>query len=533
MNDPVSFGRRLKLRRQLLDITRDELAVRVGCAVETIRKIEVDVRRPSRQIAERLADQLAIPPQERAAFLQHARAQPRARGASDTQALTRSLRRAADGRPISLPAPLTSLLGREQDVAAVCNYLLRPNVRLLTLVGPPGVGKTRLGLQAAERLHERFADGAYFVDLAAASELPLVAAAIAQALGVSAAAGQALFERLADFLNSRQLLLLLDTFEQALDAAPLVTALLVAAPQLKVLITSRAALRVSGEHEFPVAPLALPSPGQALSAQEMACYPAVELLVQRMQALHPGFMLTDTNACAAAEICARLDGLPLAIELAARSRLLAPQALLARLIHRLALLTNGARDVSQRQRSMRDAIAWSYELLDAGQQLVFAQLGVFAGGCTLEAAERVLSAEERVLSSASTVQYSALSTQHSVHDALTALVDQSLLRQEECDDGELRFVMLETIREYALERLVASGCEAAARELHAAYYLRLAETSRAAGAEEWLRLVACERANLEAALCWLGGRGAEAAWLVGCLEQAHAPQAALARAVGG
>ena len=288
----------------------------------------------------------------------------------------------------NLPTPLTPLIGREQEVASASALLKRPEVRLVTLTGTGGVGKTRLGLQVATELVADFPDGVYFVSLAPISDPDLVIPTIAQTLQVREAGADSLLDLLKAFLSEKQILLLLDNFEQILTAAPQLTDLLVCCPDLKLLVTSRAVLHVQGEHEFPVPPLALPDLNHLPDSTALSHYAAVALFLSRTQAFKPDFTLTDTNAPAVAEICVRLDGLPLAIELAAaRIKLLSPQALLARLEHRLQVLTSGTQDAPTRQQTLRNTIAWSYDLLTPQEQRLFHRLSIFVGGCTLEAIE--------------------------------------------------------------------------------------------------------------------------------------------------
>jgi predicted ATPase/DNA-binding SARP family transcriptional activator len=423
-----------------------------------------------------------------------------------------------DLRPDNLPVQRTPLLGREQELAAVRALVLRAEVGLATLIGAGGTGKTRLGLAAAADLLDQFDAGVFFVGLAPISDPALVAAAVAQTLGVRETAGRTLLESLREYLRPRQMLLLLDNFEHVLPAAPLVAELLASCPRLKVLVTSRAPLHLQEEQQFPVPPLAIPDPQHLPPLEGFAQFAAVALFLQQAQAVKPGFVLTDENAPSVAEICCRLDGLPLAIELAAtRIRLFSPQALRARLERRLPLLTGGARDLPARQRTLRNTIAWSYDLLAADEQKLFRRLSVFAGGFTLEAAAVVCGSCGSALDS---------SLDGNVLDRVASLADQSLLKQEEQEDGEPRFVMLETIREYARERLEESGEAGAIRRQHAQYFLTLAEAAepelRGPRQREWLHRLEQEHDNLRAAREGRQGEqdGAEMALrLVGALVQ--------------
>jgi predicted ATPase/class 3 adenylate cyclase len=371
--------------------------------------------------------------------------------------------RSLDGRPHNLPAQPTELIGREIELEQVRQLLTAPAVRLLTLTGPGGTGKTRLAVQAAADLLEAFPDGVWWVPLAGLTDPALVPTAIAAPLGVREQAGEALVDTLAEHLRTRRLLLVLDNLEQVVSAAPLLARLLEAAPDLVMLVTSREPLRVRSEHELPIAPLPLPRPTPRLTAEDALSSPAVQLFLARAQAVKPNFVITDENAAAVAAICQRLDGLPLAIELAAaRVRLLAPAALLARLEKRLPLLTGGARDLPERQQTLRAAIAWSHDLLVPAEQSLFARLAVFAGGCTIEAALAVAAA--------------GAGLDIDLIDGLEGLVQKSLLRQSDDLAAEPRFTMLQTIREFGLEQLAAQPSdETAVRSAHAAYFRQLVD----------------------------------------------------------
>ena len=403
-----------------------------------------------------------------------------------------------NNRPHNLPVQPTPLIGREQEVAAVGHLLRREEVRLVTLTGPGGVGKTRLGLQVVAELSDRFAAGVFFVNLAPVSDPALVVPTIAQTLDIREAAGQTPLQRLVERLQQQDLLLLLDNFEQVVSAAGQIADLLAACPQLKVLVTSRAVLHVRAEHEFAVPPLALPDPTRLPDLAVLPHYAAVALFLACAQATKPDFQLTAANAHAIAEICVRLDGLPLAIELAAaRIKLLPPQALLTRLSQRLTVLTGVARDVPARQQRLRNTIQWSYDLLDVEEQRLFRRLSVFVGGCTLEAVEAVCGAGGDA----------SAGMGGSVLDGVASLIDKSLLHQTEQEGEEPRLAMLETIREYGREALAASGEAEVIQRAHAAYYLALAEEAEprmtGAGMGRWLERLQREHENLRATLTFL------------------------------
>jgi predicted ATPase/serine/threonine protein kinase len=400
-------------------------------------------------------------------------------------------------RPSNLPVPSAALVGREKEVAATEELLLRNDVRLVTLTGPGGIGKSRLAVALAAKVAELFPSGVYFVPLAQATDPDLIASVIAQALGVRLTGSHSPLETVREHLrqfSADPMLLLFDNFEHMLAAAPILAELLASAPHLKLLVTSRAALHVYDEHEFPLPPLAVPGTGKTPSPELLSQYSAISLFIQRAVAVKPDFRLTEQNASDIAEICTRLDGLPLAIELAAaRVKLLSASAMRTRLASRLQLLTGGSRDLPARQQTLRQAIDWSYDLLNESEQKLFRRLSVFVGGCTLEAIESVCDTKQDL--------------GLDVLDGMASMVDKSLVRQIEQSDGEPRFVMLETIREYGLEKLVASGEEQQTRRAHAAYCLVLAEegTSGDSGVKHtgWLDRFEAEHGNFRAALDWL------------------------------
>jgi predicted ATPase/transcriptional regulator with XRE-family HTH domain len=516
MTSPATFGALLRHHRLVAGLTQEALAERAGVSARGIQLLERDRTAPRAETVRLLADALALDAEARATLI-----------AASHPELASAAPSAPPRRVAGLPAPPTPLVGRAGEIAAA-SALLRgtagvDGARLVTLTGPGGVGKTRLALAVAAALAADFGDDVVWVDLALVRDPALVAAAVARALGVRETGDRPLSEMLSAAVAGRHLLLALDNLEHLLAAAPLIADLLAAGPRLAVLVTSRARLRLRGEREMPVPPLAVPAVGDSpVHLDEVTNTAAVRLFVDRAGEVQPGFVLTQENAEAVVEICRRLDGLPLAIELAAaRVKVLPPAELRLRLQQRLPLLSGGARDLPLRQQTMRDAIAWSYDLLLAEEQNLFRRLAVFAGGATLDAAEWVVGGSAWGVDDGP-----APTTQHPapcILDLLASLVDQSLLRTSEGAEGTPRYVMLETVRDYGLERLHDSGESDQVRRAHAAYYLGLAERTDAEltgpGQARGLERLAIEHDNLRAALTWAlaDGGDATAARLVGTL----------------
>ena len=503
MGERITFGGWLKQRRTDLGMTQEELAERIGCSPIMLRKLEAGMRRPSVQIALLLGDFFSIPTDERTAFVTFARtggATPGAPGTGTVESSPHAPWRTVWMLHTQMPIPLTILIGREREEVEVRDLLLQPILRLLTLTGPPGIGKTRLAVQVGSDFVEHFEDGVFFVDLAPTKDPRKVLAMIARTLCLKEAGDQPIEEVLRGYVRDKRLLLLLDNFEQVLDAGAQVAKLLEVSPWLKVLITSREALHVRGERSYPVPPLDLPNLQELPAWEELAHYPSVELFVGRAQAVAPHFILTEENAEDVAAVCVGLDGIPLAIELAAAGAgVLTPREMRNGLDSRLALALVGPRDLPGRQRTLEQAIGWSYDLLGAGEQVLFRRLAVFAGGFTAKVAGVTCQEEGEPAGS--------------VAEKLQMLLDKSLVTKHlAAHDGTVsgghRLAMLETIREFALKRLEESGELAAMRLRHAMYFLSLAEEAephlqpqmQGMNQDAWLVRLEFHHANLSAAL---------------------------------
>jgi predicted ATPase/transcriptional regulator with XRE-family HTH domain len=492
-----TFHAWIKQRRRALDLTQEDLADCVGCSTTTIQKIELGERRPSKQVAQRLAECLKIPADRHDDFVRYAR---REAGAGELfeghGASPASPQPAEDGRinranPTNLPSPLTPLLGREKVVAAARGYLLREDIRLLTFTGAPGIGKTRLSLQVGSDLSPYFPDGAFFVELAPITDPSRVGSGIAATFGLAESGSGTVQSDLKNYLSAKKMLLVL-------DAAPLVVDLLSHCLSLKVLVTSREALYVPGEQQFPVPPLDLPDLERLPAVSALPGYPAIALFLDRANSVDPAFSSFKENAPDVTTVCTRLEGIPLAIELAAaRVRLFSTAEMSARLDRQLSLLANPTRrghfqHLPARQQTMRAAIDWSYRLLEAEEQELLSRLGVFVGGWTLEAGEGVCG-----LGAA---------------DGVESLLAKNLVKRVTGGD-ESRFTMLESIREYALEELEASGEIEEIRRRHALYFLDLVELAEPhlTGADQamWFQRLEREHSNMVAAMSWSRARGEE------------------------
>ena len=390
--------------------------------------------------------------------------------------------------PNNLSAQLTPLVGRGREIIEVKNLLLDEKVRIVTLTGIGGTGKTRLSHKIARELLSDFPDGVFFIELSAITKIELVAPEIAQVLNIKESGSEQIENILKNFLARRKMLLVLDNFEQIVEAAPIVAELLASAPELKILVTSRNILQIRGEYEFKVPPLDLPDPQKQHTENSLAQYASVSLFVQRANAVKNDFKLTDENAPTIVKICEKLEGLPLAIELAAaRIKILPADELLARLDNQLKFLTGGAKDLPVRQQTMRNAISWSYDLLDETEQMLFRRLSVFVGGSTLDAVEAVCSCGD----------------DFEVFDGVLSLTDKSLVRRKENANGAMRFQMLEVVREFSAGKLTESGNFALVKQNHADYFLEFAErlepNLRGAEQAKWLDVLEEEHGNLRVA----------------------------------
>lgn len=515
-----SFGEWLKRQRRLLDLTQEELARRVGCARVTIRKFESDEMHPSKQLAELLAQALNIPTTERATFIQFARgAQP---------AEMKSASRATGARPMhNLPLQPTSFIGREREIADVKRLLA--TTHLMTLTGSGGTGKTRLSLEVAAELLDTFNDGLWFIELAPLSDSALVPVTVTSVLGVREEPGRPPMATLLDWLRDKQLLLILDNCEHLIAAcAKLVDAVLHASRETRILASSREALGIAGELVWHVPSLSAPNPNHTITAVELIPYAAARLFIDRAMFAIPTFSLTNANSPAVAEICYRLDGIPLAIELAAaRMRVFSAEQIAARLDDRFRLLTGGSRTALPRYQTLQASIDWSYSLLSEPERILFRRLSVFAGGWTFDTAEGVCAddataglppAQGQTQShnfgtAPKRVEAAALGLplrQADVLDLLTQLVEKSLVAAEE-KHGEIRYRLLETIRQYAHDRLSASGEGERVRDAHLHYFVALGEMAepKFLSAEQilWLNRLEAELDNVRVALDWSAAPG--------------------------
>lgn len=486
-----TFGYWLKLKRKALDLTRDDLAKQIGYSAATIRKIEDEERLPSAQVVERLAEVFQISQNERTNFLRFARSEGKS-APVETKAevpwqISAKLPRS------NVPATVTSLVGREQEVADVHDYLLKEDIRLVTLIGPPGIGKTRLSIEAARSVLPDFSEGVFFVALALLDDPKSIASAIVQALGYIESSGIAPEDQLKSSIGQKQMLIVMDNCEHLIEAAASVASrLLSACPHLKMLATSRESLRIPGEWLYLVQAFDIPIESDSIDLDNAAGFPALTLFVERARAVRPDFKLTADNIHTIAAICAHLDGLPLVIELiAARIRLMSPQTLLERMSSHFVLTADGMRAPSERQKTLWNAIDWSYKLLSEQEQKLFAYLSVFTGGFTLRDVETILG---------------HTMTEKSVPEVIGLILDKSLMQLAVNQGAEDRYQMLVTIQEYAHERLQQRGEETKVRNWHLAYFLELAKRANPElyghNQIEWLDRLSATRDNLRAAWTW-------------------------------
>jgi len=491
MLEEKTFGTWLKRKRKALDLTREQLAERVGYSAATIRKIEDEERRPSTQIAERLAEIFNVADEERTVFLEFARGDWRSSPGETKEDAPWQV--PAKSHRSNVPAPVTSLVGRGREITEIRDYLLTTDVRLVTLRGPPGIGKTRLSIETARASLNDFPDGVFFVALASLNDPTLIAPTIAHTLGYVEVKNLSTDEQLMKGIGEKQMLIVLDNCEHLIEnVAPLASALLSACSYLKILATSRESLRIPGEWLYAVTTFKVPDMSSSVDLETAEKFPALTLFAERARAVRSDFVLNPDNIETVTKICAHVDGLPLAIELiAARMRLMSPQALLERLNERFILSADGMRAATERQKTLNNAIAWSYNLLSTEEQNLFIYLSVFSGGFTLEAAEAM---------------FSRSVTEKSISDLIALLLDKSLLQHAFDPQGAPRYTMLVTIQEFAKNRLRETGRETEIRNWHLTYFLDLAEQAskelRGPNQISWLHRLDLMRDNLRAPLDW-------------------------------
>ena len=480
-----SFARLLRSQRLVAGLTQEELAERARLSARAISDLERGVKvLPHRHTVELLAGALEIPVEDL------------------ERAIERRRRPLVQGDRRALPIPPTSFVGREVEVRGVTNLLRQAGTRLVTVTGPPGIGKTRLTLATARMITHEFADGAIFVPLATIRNAALVPKALAQTLGIYPADPGSVDQQLIDHLRAKQILLVIDNFEHVLDAGTTLAQIVAPCPNVKLLVSSRAVLNIQGEHRFDLGPLDLPEPGQIPTIDDLPKFSALQLFSERARLVNPNFHFGTDNVTAIVEICRRLNGLPLAIELAsARVNVLSPQDLLTRLERQLHLLTGGPRDLPERHRTMRRAISWSYELLSEPEKRLFRRLAYFSGGFSLEAAEAIANGGE--------------DESDRVLDELTMLVDKSLVRPVPGHVGGTRFTMLEVIREFGIEQLLEHDELEMTADLHRAYFVTLVERNYPEHSgylqTQWFRRLEPEQGNLRLAARRIAksGNGAE------------------------
>ena len=490
MNSAKSFGEWLKQQRLAVGLTQKQLALQLNCAIITIRKIEADERLPSAHILARLAEIFAIPTDERLQFARFARGD----WSQVFQYSNAAFPWKSGPAPHSnLPSPVTALIGRQSELDLVRGYLRDPQVRLITLTGPPGIGKTRLCLELANTASKDFPGGVFFITFAPLEDPGLLLSTVAQAFGYVETRPAPAREQLIKGIGDQSVLIALDNCEHLIEAAAAMALdLLSSCPNLKILATSRETLRIPGEWAFNVPPLQLPKPGEETNLSLAINSSALQLFIERAREVHSGFEVTVENLSSVVAICAQMDGLPLAIEqIAARMRFLTPQSLLERLSTNLLLSADGMRAPSARQKTLGNAIGWSYNALPVEEQLTFSYIAVFSGGFSLEAAEAVCP---------------PVRNGRAIADLIVSLMDKSLLQHGQGVGGEIRFQMLAPIQQFAQEVLHQSGQAADARSRHLVYFLAMAEAADHAmrGPQQavWIDRVECEHDNFHAALDW-------------------------------